>query len=45
MKKNYNIPEINLIAIELNDVITTSLSDEIVVNADNIFNINKPTQH
>lgn len=44
MKKNYNIPEINLIAIELNDVITTSLSDEIVVNADNIFNINKPTQ-
>ena len=44
MKKNYNIPEINLIAIELNDVITTSLGDEIVVNADNIFNINKPTQ-
>lgn len=42
MKKNYNIPEINLIAIELNDVITTSLGDEIGVDADNIFN--KPTQ-
>ena len=42
MKKNYNIPEINLIAIELNDVITTSLGDEIGVDADKIFN--KPTQ-
>lgn len=37
MKKNYNIPEMNLIAIDLNDVITTSLGDEIGVNANEIF--------
>ena len=28
MKKNYNIPEIDLILISLDDVITTSLGDD-----------------
>ena len=41
MKKNYNMPEIELISLDMNDVITTSYTDlgngELGVNADNIF--------
>ena len=38
MKKNYNIPEIDVISIEDIDVRTASVvGDDIVVDADNIF--------
>ena len=38
MKKNYSIPEINLILVSLNDMITTSLgADEHGVPGSDIF--------
>lgn len=38
MKKNYNIPEIDVITLEEADVLTVSvIGDEIFVNADEIF--------
>ena len=38
MKKNYNIPEIDVISLEAIDVLTASVvGDDIVVDADNIF--------
>ncbi len=42
MKKIYNVPELNLITVNLNDVITTSLgNDELGVSGSEIF---KPAQ-
>lgn len=38
MKKNYNIPEVDVITLDEVDVLTVSVvNDEIVVNADEIF--------